>query len=84
MYENTEEQPTALHSSDYKPSRSQALKEYRIEIEFLTMGCVVKVGCKSIPFNSTEEAMKELNAYVVDPIARQKIWNERFEKYDKQ
>jgi hypothetical protein len=67
----------------YTPSRSQALREYRIEIEFLSIGCIVRVGCKTVPFTSVDEAMKELNAYVKDPVTAQKIWNKRFEDYDK-
>lgn len=69
---------------EYTPSRSQALKDYSINIEFLSIGCIVRVGCKSIPFTSVDEAMKELNAYIKDPVASQKIWNKRLEDYDKQ
>jgi hypothetical protein len=69
---------------EYTPSRSEALRDYRIEIDFLTIGCIVKVGCKSIPFTSTDEAMKELNAYVKNPIEARKVWYKRFEDYDKQ
>ena len=69
---------------EYKPSRSQALRDYRIEIEFLSIGCIIRVGCKSIPFTSVDEAMKELNAYVKDPVKSQEVWNKRFEDYGKQ
>ena len=72
------------HKVEYKPSRSEALRDYRIEIEFLSIGCIIRVGCKPIPFTSVDEAMKELNAYVKDPVTSQKVWNKRFEDYDKQ
>ena len=81
------DQPVAapqVETCEYTPSRSQALRDYRIEIEFLSIGCIVRVGCKTVPFTSVDEAMKELNAYVKDAVASQKIWNKRFEDYDKQ
>jgi hypothetical protein len=89
MYENEGrliqvEQCAAGSLKEYLPSRSEALRDYRIEIDFLTIGCIVKVGCKSIPFTSTDEAMKELNAYVKNPIEARKVWSKRFEDYDKQ
>lgn len=83
MYEQPVEVPQ-VEKCEYTPSRSEALRDYRIEIEFLTIGCIVRVGCKTIPFTSVDEAMKELNAYVKDPVASQKIWNKRFADYDKQ
>jgi hypothetical protein len=84
MYE-TEQAPALVEQAvEYKPSRSQALRDYSINIEFLTIGCIVRVGCKAIPFTSVDEAMKELNAYVKDPVTSQKVWNKRFEDYDKQ
>ena len=56
----------------YTP-RSQALRNYNIGIEFLSIGCVISVGCQRFPFTSVDEAMKELNTYVKDPVASQKI-----------
>ena len=81
MYEN---QPTAVEPCEYIPTRSQALRDYPLSIEFLSIGCLVRVGCKTIPFTSVDEAMKEVNAYVKNPVASQKTWNKRFEDYDKQ
>lgn len=83
MYEQSVEVPQ-VEKCEYTPSRSEALRDYRIEIEFLSIGCIVRVGCKTVPFTSVDEAMKELNAYVKDPVASQKIWNKRFADYDKQ
>ena len=80
------DQPVAvpqIEKFEYTPSRSQALKDYSISIEFLSIGCIVRVGCKSIPFTSVDEAMKEINAYVKDPVTSQKVWEKRFADYDK-
>ena len=84
MYETEPAQALVDQAVEYKPSRSQALRDYRIEIEFLSIGCIVRVGCKTIPFTSVDEAMKELNAYVKDPVTSQKVWEKRFQDYDKQ
>jgi hypothetical protein len=79
------EEPVSVEQAvEYTPSRSQALRDYRIEIEFLSIGCIVRVGCKSIPFTSVDEAMKEINTYVKDPVASHKVWEKRFADYDKQ
>ena len=59
---------------EYIPPANEVRRRHDIRIEFLDKGCVVRVGCKSIAFNDYEEAMKELNAYVKDPIAAYKKW----------
>ena len=65
---------------DYRPSRAECLSKYSINIEFLSIGCVIKVGCKSVPFSTIEEGMKALNDYVANPYETRKIWEERFAK----
>jgi hypothetical protein len=65
---------------EYKPKRQELLREYSVNIRFLTIGCVIEVGCKSIPFTSVDEAMKELNEYVKNPYEMVKKWNEIFEQ----
>lgn len=50
------------------------LREYRIEIEFLSRGCVINIGCKKIPFESVEVAMEELQYYVSNPYEAQEKW----------
>jgi hypothetical protein len=65
---------------EYRPSRNECLRDYRVEIEFLSIGCVIRVGCKSVPFSTVKEGMEALNAYVKDPIFVRKIWEERFAK----
>jgi len=44
------------------------LKNYNVEITFFNRGCMVKVGCKSLAFESIEQAMAEIVAYTKDPI----------------
>lgn len=65
---------------EYRPSRSECLKEYQINIRFLSIGCLVEVGCKSIPFSTINEGMKALNDYVANPYETRKIWEEKFAK----
>lgn len=64
----------------YKPSRSECLRDYQISIRFLSIGCVIEVGCKSIPFSTIAEGMKALNDYVANPYEVRKVWENRFSK----
>ncbi len=50
------------------------LKSHSVEINFFDRGCVVRVGCKSFAFESTEEAMAELQEYVKRPLEIGKIY----------
>jgi len=59
-----------------RPNRQYYLREHPIKIEFLSIGCIVTVGCKTIPFTNVDEAMKEINAYVSDPSKEQQRWRE--------
>lgn len=59
---------------EYRPSNSEALREYDITIKFLNRGCIVNVGCKSIAFESVTSAMNEINEYVNAPYETQKRW----------
>jgi hypothetical protein len=68
-------------AKEYRPSKSECLREYPINIRFLSIGCIIEVGCKSIPFTTIKEGMKALNDYVDNPYETKKIWEERFEKY---
>lgn len=60
---------------EYKPNKQQILRDYEINIRFLSVGCVVRVGCKEIPFRRVSEAMEELNKYVENPYEETKKWN---------
>lgn len=61
--------------------RADILRQHEIRIQFLSIGCVMNVGCKSIPFSTSEEAMKELNEYVANPHQAIKKWNNIFNEY---
>lgn len=60
---------------EYVPTQKEALREYEISIRFLSRGCIVSVGCKSIAFEDVSKAMEEINAYVCgDTYKVQKKW----------
>lgn len=65
---------------EYRPSRAECLRDYSINIRFLSIGCIIEVGCKSVPFSTVDEGMKALNDYVANPYETRKIWEERFAK----
>lgn len=67
------------YSKEYIPNKQQILKDYEISIRFLSVGCVIRVGCKEIPFRRVSEAMEELNKYVSNPYEETKKWNTVFE-----
>jgi hypothetical protein len=62
--------------SAYRPSNTELLREYEINIRFLNRGCVVHVGCRTIAFESIENAMNAINAYVSNPYEEQEKWRE--------
>ena len=64
---------------EYRPNKQQILRDYEINIRFLSVGCVVRVGCKEIPFTNVSEAMEELNKYVSNPYEEGKRWNKIFD-----
>jgi hypothetical protein len=64
-----------LIAQEYIRPRMEILRDYAINIRFLSLGCVVQVGCKEIAFTSIEEAMKEVNAYVANPRELEKKYN---------
>jgi hypothetical protein len=47
--------------------RIEIIKNWPVTINFHDRGCVVMVGCKSIAFESTEAAYKEIGRYLEDP-----------------
>ena len=65
-------------SGVYTRSRMEQLRDYNITIEFLSIGCIIRVGCRSIPFSTVKHGMAALNEYVNDPVLLTKIWNEKF------
>lgn len=63
---------------EYKRSVTEMLREHNIEIRFLSIGCVIRVGCKEIAFTDRDVAMVELMDYVRDPHTATKKWMKRF------
>jgi hypothetical protein len=66
-------------TKEYIPNKQQILREYNIDIRFLSRGCIVKVGCKEIAFTNVGDAMVELNKYVSNPYEEGKRWNKIFD-----
>jgi hypothetical protein len=57
-------------------TQNEALRQHHIVIEFLHRGCIVRVGCKSIAFESNNEAIRKIQQYASDPIGMQKTWKD--------
>jgi hypothetical protein len=70
-----EEGPVPQIEGLLEVSNQRLLREYEITIRFLNRGCIINVGCKSIPFESTDSAIKELNDYLRDPRKSSKKWH---------
>jgi hypothetical protein len=68
---------------EYRPSRMECLRDYNINIRFLSVGCIIEVGCKSIPFTTIKEAMEALNQYVAKPYETRQVWEKRFQEEEK-
>ena len=73
-YERLTEPVPVPDLPEYRPSNRELLQEYEIRLQFLSLGCVVHVGCKSIAFETIESAMKELNEYVNNTYETQNKW----------
>lgn len=71
---NQKEEIISLPSLFKKPTDHEALQKYEIKIQFISRGCIVNVGCKTIAFESVESAMKELNEYVKNTYEVQTKW----------
>ena len=72
-------EPELRMKEEYKPKKQELLKEYEIRLRFLSVGCVVGVGCKEIPFRSVKEAMDKINKYVENPYEEGKKWHSIFD-----
>lgn len=66
--------PSEPTPQEYIPSKTSMLREYEVNIQFMSRGCVIRVGCKSIPFESVDLAMTQLSRYVNDPYTTRKEW----------
>jgi hypothetical protein len=61
---------------EYVRPKMDYLRDYEINIRFLSLGCLVRVGCKEIAFTSIQEAMQEINEYVANP----KLLSDKYNK----
>ena len=59
-------------------TKQELLSRYSIKIDFLSIGCIVNIGCKTIPFEKIEDAITEINRYVNNPEEVEKEYNEKF------
>lgn len=73
-----DEQPQATEA--WRPSRQECLRDYEVKIRFLSIGCIISVGCKEIPFTTIKEGMKALNDYVANPHEVRETWYKRFQE----
>ena len=73
--ESMDQEAKTPETKEWRPSKQECLRQYDISIKFLSRGCVVKVGCKEIPFENVSDAMTQLNEYVSgDTYEVQKKW----------
>jgi hypothetical protein len=63
----------------WRPSKNECLKNHQINIEFLSMGCIVRVGCMSIPFQFINDAMDAIKAYTEHPYEERQRWEKLIE-----
>ena len=63
----------------YRPSRMECLRDYSINIEFLSMGCIIRVGCMSIPFQFVNDAVDAIKAYTENPYEERQRWEKLIE-----
>jgi len=76
--EPIQDRPLCEEKKEWKPSRKELLRQHEINIGFLDVGYIIRVGCKSFAFKSVEEAINELNMYVADPHTSIEKWNKIF------
>lgn len=59
---------------ELKPRKQEMLQNHEINIRFLSVGCIVRVGCKEIAFTTVREAMTAINDYVKNPHGESERW----------
>ena len=72
---NQAQQKSWRRPEECKPSKSECLKNFEINIKFLSIGCVVCVGCMSIPFKHINEAMDAIKEYTKNPYEERIRWH---------
>ena len=69
-----------MSEKEYKRPATEILRDHEVNIRFLSIGCVIRVGCKEIAFENRDTAMVELMDYVRDPNTATKKWMKRFDQ----
>ena len=64
----------------WRPSRNECLRNHSISIDFLSMGCIVRVGCMSIPFQYVNDAMDAIKLYIDNPYEERQRWEKLIEE----
>jgi hypothetical protein len=72
--------PTEGCMENWIPTKTQCLGCHDINIEFLSIGCVVKVGCMSFPFKYVNDAIDAIKAYTENPHGERKRWEKLVEE----
>ena len=70
---------TVCNTKEWRPSRIESLRNHNINIEFLSMGCIVRVGCMSIPFQYVNDAVEAIQEYVKNPYDEKQRWEKLIE-----
>lgn len=84
MY-NGQQEPTPMQDLEIRqatPKKQELLRYHDISIHFLSIGCVIKVGCKEIPFSSNKEALLALSKYVSNPRDEYDKWTKVFDEQE--
>ena len=63
-----------LVCEEIEMTQNETLRQHSISIDFLHRGCIVRIGCKHIAFESPNDAIKEIQEYIADPIGMQNKW----------
>ena len=77
-YERLTPVPEPEPSTPRPLTKQQLLEQYEIRIQFLSRGCIVNVGCKSIAFDDVDKAMADIKQYVEDPQNVGEYWRGQF------
>lgn len=58
-------EPEMDQPKEWRPSNNEVLGQHDIIIQFLSRGCVIRVGCKSIAFEDVHQAMRKLENMLI-------------------
>ena len=66
--------PVSTVSFERTLTKQEAFMLHEINITFMSKGCIIRVGCKTFAFSSTDEAFLELQKYFEEPLKTQERW----------